>query len=43
MNDNQRDPIRERRKRNIALALGLVALVVLFFVMTLERMASLPH
>lgn len=32
------DEARERRKRNVALALVLLGLVVLFFVMTVVRM-----
>jgi hypothetical protein len=31
---------RERRKRNIALALSLAGLVLLFFVMTLVRLGN---
>jgi hypothetical protein len=37
MDDETRE-LRERRRRNIAIALVLAALVVLFFVMTMVRL-----
>ena len=38
--NNERDDARIRRRRNIAVALVLGALVVLFFLMTMVRIGS---
>ena len=37
-NDEEQRTVRERRRRSIAIALVLGALVVLFFVMTMVRL-----
>ncbi|MGD0865141.1 MAG: hypothetical protein ABSA49_06260 [Rhizomicrobium sp.] len=38
MDEDEQRNARERRKRNIAIGLALVGLVVLFFVMTMVRL-----
>jgi hypothetical protein len=40
MADEHDEFLRQRRKRNVALALGLGFLVVLFFVMTMVRLGG---
>ena len=41
MADESEEAKRQRRRRSIAIALGLVALVVLFYAMTIVRLGKL--
>ncbi len=40
--DHERAVKRQQRRRSIAIAIGLVGLVALFYVMTIVRLGSTP-